>query len=240
MRHWIYGRHAVEAALMNPDRKIYQLCLSKAAAAEFPQNLPNVRPQIVDPKFFQDRFGTGAVHQGLALEVESLPPVDLNDIIEDAQEDDASLILILDQVTDPHNVGAILRTAAALGVKAVVVTDYKSADLFSPVLIKAASGAYEITPLVSVTNLSQALEMMKKAGIWMVGMAEGGDKVLPEMDLTGHWGIVLGAEGKGLRRLTKESCDFVALLPTVEDFSTFNVSNAAAIAAYEFFRQNHF
>lgn len=240
MRHWIYGRHAVEAALVNPDRKVYQLCLSKAAASEFPSSIGSVRPQTVDAKFFQDRFGAQAVHQGIAAEVESLIPANLDEILEEATQEDSSLILILDQVTDPHNVGAILRTAAALDVKAVIVTDYKSADLFSPVLIKTASGAYEITPMVSVTNLAQALETLKKSGYWLVGMAEGGDQALPEMELTGHWGIVLGAEGKGIRRLTRDSCDFIAHLPTAEDFSTLNVSNAAAIAAYEFFRQNNF
>lgn len=239
MRHWIYGRHAVEAALMNPDRKIYQLCLSKTAAGDFGASISNVRPQTVDIKFFQDKFGTQAVHQGIAAEVESLEPTYLEDVLEDATQDESSLILILDQVTDPHNVGAILRTATALGVKAILVTDYKSADLLSPVLIKTASGAYEMTPIISVTNLAQGLSALKKAGYWLVGLAEGGDKSLPELDLQGHWGIVLGAEGTGIRRLTRESCDFIAHLPTAEDFSTLNVSNAAAIAAYEFFRQNN-
>jgi 23S rRNA (guanosine2251-2'-O)-methyltransferase len=145
---------------------------------------------------------------------------------------------VFDHITDPQNAGAMVRSAAALGLKGIVLTHQHSVDPQNPALIKAASGAIEHIPLMVVTNLVQSLEMMKKNHIWVVGLDERGEKTLLDSDLKGRIALVLGAEGDGLRRLTKSTCDWLIRLPTQKSFSTLNVSNAAALAFYEFHRQN--
>ena len=177
----------------------------------------------------------GAVHQGIIAQVEPLPALHIDDLIALAQGQDNAIIVVLDQVTDPHNVGAILRSAAAFGALGVVVPD-RHAPEETTALAKSASGALERMPLVRVTNLARALDELKDGGFWICGLAADGAVSLAEAKLTGKIALALGAEGDGLRRLTRETCDHLVRLPMVGNMESLNVSNAAAVALYEFVR----
>ena len=181
------------------------------------------------------RLPQGAVHQGSrcrgALLEEPRTSADLR-----SPAAARCLVLALDQVTDPHNVGAILRSAAAFGIAGLIVTE-RHAPADTGVLAKAASGALEIVPLVRAVNLSRALDQLKEAGFWLYGLDEDGDVRIGDLDLAGRACIALGAEGEGLRRLTAEKCDRLVTIPTEAKLASLNVSNAAAIAAYEWKRR---
>jgi len=177
----------------------------------------------------------GAVHQGLAAKVHPLPDRGIEDVIAEAEGQSQAQVMILDQVTDPQNVGAILRSAAAFGALAVILTERNAAPE-SGALAKAASGALEHVPLIRVTNLSRAIELLKKGGFWIAGLAAEGSQTLADAKLTGKVGLALGAEGPGLRRLTREHCDLLVRLPTGGAIDHLNVSNAAAVALYELVR----
>lgn len=238
----LFGVHAVTAALLNPDRVCRRLwatdagaasvadALSRAAAAG--RRAPDVR--IVDRERLDRLFPAGTVHQGLVLEVDPLPEPDLSDLL--ADPDAPSLVVVLDQVTDPHNVGAILRSAAAFGAAAVVVTERHAPEV-TGTLAKAASGALEAVPLVRVTNLARALVEMRDAGFWCVGLSEHATRRLADGPLPPRLAIVLGSEGTGIRRLTAERCDALARLPTGGPVASLNVSVAAAVALYEAVRR---
>jgi len=177
----------------------------------------------------------------MALAVEPLPPPDLDDIVDAAGEAGAPvprILVALDQVTDPHNVGAILRSAAAFGALALIVPEHRAAPA-TGTLAKSASGALETVPLVRVTNLVRTLDHLKNEGYWSVGLDGDAPASLPALDLPDKLVVVLGAEGAGLRRLTRERCDFLARLPTRGTLSSLNVSNAAAVALYELTRATH-
>jgi 23S rRNA (guanosine2251-2'-O)-methyltransferase len=189
--------------------------------------------KLVDRKQIEVLLHQGAVHQGIAIQVAPLPALMIDDLEKDSSFNQC--VVVLDQVSDPHNVGAILRSAAVFGAKALVLTD-RNAPSESGVLAKSASGALEIVPLIRVTNLAHALKDLKDIGFWCVGFAEAGTTTLDQIDLKGKIALVMGAEGDGMRRLTKDLCDFTVSLPTASSFSALNVSNAAAIALYETFR----
>lgn len=177
----------------------------------------------------------GSVHQGIALEATPLPEPLLHEII--GGDDAPDLVLALDQVTDPHNVGAIARSAAAFGAGAIIMTE-RNAPGLTGVLAKAASGAIEHVHLVHIVNLARAIEELQKAGYWCVGLAEEAERDLSQCDLTGgRTALILGAEGEGLRQLTRKKCDELARLPTGGPIGSLNVSNAAAVALYEIRRQ---
>jgi len=176
----------------------------------------------------------GAVHQGIAILVAPLEEPSLEDVL--ARCGDNALVLALDQVTDPHNVGAILRSAAAFGAAGVIVTD-RHAPADTGVLAKAASGALELVPLMRAVNLARTMEQLKEAGFWLYGLDERGDAPIGSLDLKGRACIVLGAEGEGLRRLTAEKCDRLVTIPTSAALAALNVSNAAAVALYEWARR---
>ena len=232
---FLYGRHAVAAALGNPARKLRRLYVTdEALATELgaPADLDvsiGAKPEL--DRFLAGRGMEGAVHQGVALLAEPLAAPTLDDLL---GGDATGPLVILDQVTDPHNVGAILRSAAMFGAAALIVTD-RHAPHESAVLAKAASGALELVPIVRVVNLARALRELGAAGYWRVGLAEGGETLQPGAP-GAKVALVLGAEGPGLRRLTIEHCDALVALPAAPNathgFTTLNVSNAAAVALY--------
>jgi 23S rRNA (guanosine2251-2'-O)-methyltransferase len=231
---WLYGRHPVLAALTNPERRVDRLLATKEVAERHTREFAGRTLEILSREALGQRLPAGAVHQGLAALVAPLEEAVLEDLL--ARCGDDALILALDQVTDPHNVGAILRTAAAFAAAGVIVTE-RHAPADTGVLAKAASGGLEIVPLLRAVNLARTLEELKEAGFWLYGLDERGDTPIGALDLKGRVCIVLGAEGEGLRRLTAEKCDRLVTIPTQAALAALNVSNAAAVASYEWVRQ---
>jgi 23S rRNA (guanosine2251-2'-O)-methyltransferase len=226
---WLYGRHVVVAALANPRRRPLQVRGSRDALDSIAESLarhPGLEVRVVARGDLDQLLPSGSVHQGLALKAEPLPAADLEETC--AALPSPRLVVLLDRVTDPHNVGAILRSAAAFGAGAVILTE-RHAPPVTGALAKAASGALERVPLVRVGNLARALALLGDLGFWRVALdARGVDFA---HDFAGQdVALVLGAEGEGLRRLTRDSCDIVARLPTRGDYSSLNVSTAAAVA----------
>ncbi|WP_246116672.1 23S rRNA (guanosine(2251)-2'-O)-methyltransferase RlmB [Denitrobaculum tricleocarpae] len=239
--HWLFGVHAVLAALANPKRRKERLLVSKEAGQRHGEALdkllalPGAPPaHQANREDFMSALPDSAVHQGLALQCAPLTQPHLEDLLAAPLPETARrpVVLVLDQVTDPQNVGAILRSAAAFGAQAVVTTG-RNAAAESGVLVKTASGAFDHTPYIAVTNLARALESLKTAGYWSLGLAGEGKRTLADAKSDGPVALVLGAEGSGLRRLTRETCDELVHLPTREPISALNVSNAAAVALYE-------
>ncbi|HEY0330105.1 MAG TPA: 23S rRNA (guanosine(2251)-2'-O)-methyltransferase RlmB [Rhodopseudomonas sp.] len=223
----LYGWHTVVAALGNPQRRIRKLLLSENAARRLADENIDTRvpPEIVRPSLIDQRLGPDAVHQGLLAEADPLQPPELDALPQQG------IVLVLDQITDPHNVGAILRSAAAFAVKAIVTTARHSPEA-TGVLAKSASGALELVPMVSVQNLARALTELNERGFQTVGLdSEGGDD-LSTIPLTQPLALVLGAEGKGLRQLTRQTCSALARLDMPGEIKSLNVSNAAALALY--------
>src|SRR5829696_3673849 len=203
----LYGWHTVSAALANPERGIRKLFLTENAARRLSDESIDTRvpPEIVRPNLIDQRLGPDAVHQGLLAEVDPLRSPDIDEL---AQE---GIVLVLDQITDPHNVGAILRSAAAFAVQAIVTTSRHSPEA-TGVLAKSASGALELVPLVLVQNLARALTALNERGFLTVGLDSEGSEDLGKVELRAPLALVLGAEGKGLRQLTRETCATVARL----------------------------
>ena len=224
----LWGKHAVAAALDNPDRKVLRAWATREAAAfmQFPKDLPVTLAEAPD---LGRLVPHDAPHQGVVIEVEALEDVWLDELIGGAGE--RAVLLVLDQVTDPHNVGAILRSAAAFGAAGIVTQDRHSPPE-SGVIAKAASGALERMPWARVVNIARALEEISEAGFWRIGLA--GDSETELRDALGppRVALVLGAEGTGLRPNTREHCDAIARLPITDAVESLNVSNAAAVALY--------
>ena len=223
----IYGVHPVEEALKNPKRHFVSLLASKNAADRLAAEIAaaGLTAVIVHPRDIDKRLGPDAVHQGLLLEARPLTQPRLDQI------EKSGVVVFLDQVTDPHNVGAILRTCAAFRVTALVATARHSPE-GSGVLFKAASGAYEHVPYVKVTNLSRAMAELKDYGFRIAGLDSEAAATIQGLDATPPLAIVLGAEGKGLRQLTRTHCDELVRLDLGGPINSLNVSNAAAIALY--------
>jgi 23S rRNA (guanosine2251-2'-O)-methyltransferase len=217
----------VTAALQNPARRVRKLYATENAARRLAEDgiAPTVEPEVVRPDVIARRLSPDAVHNGLLAEADPLPSPELEELPGDG------MVLVLDQITDPHNVGAILRTAAAFAVAAVVTTARHSPEA-TGVLAKSASGALEYVPIVSVQNLARALETLRDRGWLLVGLDSTGDTDLADAGLRAPLALVLGAEGKGLRQLTRATCDQVARLDLPGHIKSLNVSNAAALALY--------
>ena len=225
----LWGRHAVEAALLNPARQHRKLWATRDGIASLDGELPPDFPvEYADVTDLARLVARDAPHQGLVLECEPLPDLHLADVL-DGEEDRP--VIVLDQVTDPHNVGAIMRSAAAFNACAIVTQD-RHAPPEGGVLAKSASGALEIVPWVKVVNLARALEEIAEAGYWRIGLAGEADAEFAEALPAGPLALVLGAEGEGMRHNIAAHCDALARLPMSGAIESLNVSNAAAIALY--------
>ncbi len=222
----LYGFHAVREALRTGRRKALRLFATPAAAARLEAECAaaGIVPEVVTPDDMNRRLVGEAVHQGVLLEAAPLPALDLDGI-----ESKSGIVLVLDQITDPHNVGAIVRTAAAYGVDALVTTERHSPE-FAGTLAKAASGGLEHVAVVSVVNLARALEELGELGYQRIGLDSDGPASLAEAKLERPVALVLGAEDKGLRRLSRENCDLLARLDMPGAIKSLNVSNACAVA----------
>ena len=225
----LWGRHAVEAALMNPDRKHRKLWATREGIDSLCGDLPADFPvEFAQAQDLARLVARDAPHQGLVLECEPLPDLHLDDVLD---PDSPRPIVVLDQVTDPHNVGAILRSAAAFDACAIVTQD-RHAPPESGVVAKSASGALETVPWIRVVNLARAMEQMAEAGYWRIGLAGEAEATLAEAMPSGPVALILGAEGEGMRHNIAEHCDALARLPISSAMESLNVSNAAAIALY--------
>ncbi len=224
----IFGLHAITEALANPRRKIISLRCTQNALPRLEAALqarPDVKPEQVHRKELDRLAGADAVHQGAVMTARPLDQPDLDDI------DRTGTVVLLDQVTDPHNVGAIMRSCAAFAVTALVATTRHSPE-GSAVLVKSASGAAEHVPFVKVTNLSRAMEELKDYGFTIIGLDSEAPETVEQLKVRPPFAIVLGAEGKGLRKLTRDTCDHLARLDLPGSIQSLNVSNAAALTLY--------
>jgi 23S rRNA (guanosine2251-2'-O)-methyltransferase len=242
---WLYGRHAVIAALANPKRNCLRLLATEdflkthgtelnAARSATDRKRPDA--EILTRSEIEDLIVTTGVHQGIALQADPLPRTSLEDILLDLATQDSSVLIALDQATDPQNIGAILRSAAAFGANGVIIPD-KNAPEVTAAMAKAACGALERIPFIRVTNLSRSLERLKEEGFWSVGLDGYAHSLLSDIDLKGKTVLVMGSEGSGLRRLTREKCDFLAKIPISQAVESLNLSNATAVSLYEIARQ---
>ena len=223
----LYGLHAVEAALDNPRREMVRVMATDSAVRRLAAALSRrgIEAKRASSEEIDARLAAGAAHQGVLAEVRPLPPMALSRIVP------ASPLVALDRVTDPHNVGAILRSAAGFGAAAVIAPD-RGAPAPSGALAKAASGALEHVPYVQITNLARTLQELKRAGYWVLGLEGESETALETVADRTPVVLVLGAEGKGLRRLTRETCDMRVRIAMPGQIKSLNVSNAAAIALY--------
>lgn len=228
----LYGRHAVLSALENPARKIFKLMCTPENAKEISQKFPSVPLVTLDKKEIDKLLPGDCVHQGLALSCQPLPGLSIEELCAKAERVDNARVLILDQVTDPQNIGAIIRSCAAFGALALIVQD-KNSPLESGAMAKAAAGTMEFLPIVRVTNLYRSIEILKKHGFWVVGMDGYAQTTIDKMDKSGKLAVIMGSEGAGMRRLVEESCDITVRLPISEKVESLNVSTAAAITLYE-------
>jgi 23S rRNA (guanosine2251-2'-O)-methyltransferase len=235
----LFGIHAVRAAILNPERKISAiygteimendiLQMMEEAAA---RGISRPDPLLVEKEDLDRALPKGTVHQGLACEAAALPEVFLPDILNKHVPGQKMLLVLLDQVTDPHNMGAIMRSACAFGADGVIVQSRHAPEL-SGIVAKTASGAVEHLPVIYETNLARAIDSLKEAGFFALALDERGEKTLADAPSFEKTVLVLGAEGPGLRPLVRDKCDVLLRLPTPGPLSSLNVSNAAAVALY--------
>ena len=228
-KQWIYGKHAIDAALKNKKRDVFELWVSNKHQDNYQPYYQDII-KITTTADLNKRFPS-KVHQGVAALVGPLPELSLHDILEKS-----SLLLVLDQITDPHNLGACLRSANAFGADAVIIPAHGSVSL-TDTAVKASASASEHTPLITVPNLNKTLEILKKENFWTVGLDGNATQELSKIDLSGKIAIVMGSEGKGLRDLVSKNCDFTAKLPMCGQVESLNVSVATGISLYEVLRQ---
>ena len=226
----LFGLHAVEAALKNPARRVKRLLLTENAERRLIEAIGPIKPEIerVTPRDLDRLLGPDTVHQGAMLETEPLPEPEWSDLADTAS---GRPLIVLDQVTDPHNVGAILRSSAVFGSSGLVMTRRHSPPL-NGVLAKSASGALELVPVALVSNLSRALDELKSAGFTIVGLDGDAEQRIEDIDWSRPTALVMGSEGKGLRELTRKTCDSLARITTDGPVASLNVSNAAAVALH--------
>jgi 23S rRNA (guanosine2251-2'-O)-methyltransferase len=237
----IYGIHAVRMLLERQADRVHRVMIAERREDPRVRALEELarrhdRPlERVDLKLLNSRLGD-VTHQGVAAEITRLAPWNEDDLLTALTRNAAPLLLVLDGVQDPHNLGACLRTSDACGALAVIVPKDRAAQL-NPTVRKVAAGAAETTPVVAVTNLARTLKLLKEASVWVVGADAAGDRPAAEVDLKGSVALVLGAEGTGLRHLTQQNCDFLVRLPQLGAVESLNVSVAAGMLLYEATRQ---
>lgn len=234
MTYWIFGWHACQSAFNNKNRRIEKILLDRKQDPKKLNLSRKVNTEIVDSKVIEQKVSKDSVHQGIAALVHELMPEDLSFLANLEQ----ATIVILDQVTDQHNAGAIWRSAAAFGAHAIITTERNSAPE-SGVLAKSASGALEIVPRIEVKNLASAINEIKEMGFWVYGFSEHAKESLSKFSFAKKTALIFGSEGEGMRSLTTKNCDQTLKLQTHNTFHTLNVSNAAAVALYEVFNQSH-
>lgn len=230
---WVWGIHAVKEAWQNDERTNHKLYITEKlykANEDWIGKTPKI--SICERSDIDRLLPKDSVHQGIALECDPLEEVFLDDVINAERENEKSLVMILDQVTDPHNVGAIMRSACAFGAAGLVVQK-KFAPEITGVLAKTACGAVEHVPLVREVNLSRAIESLQERGYTVIGLDEQGED-LSSISVSGKIALVMGAEGPGMREKVGQTCDLLVKLPTFGPVPTLNVSNAAAVALYAF------
>jgi len=233
---WLFGIHAVRDALANPARRRLRLIVTKNAADRLADAIAasGMTPELADARKFPAPLDPGSVHQGAALEVEPLDWGRLETLCKPRNDDPAPVVALLDRVTDPHNVGAVLRSAEVFGARAVIAPRRHSAPE-TGALAKTASGALERQPYLRVTNLARAMEALREMGYAIIGLDGQAEAALPEAvaQTAGRpLALALGAEGPGLRELTRATCDTLARIPAARDFASLNVSNAAAVSLF--------
>lgn len=240
-QEWLYGIHALESVISREPERLIELFVLKGRDDDKLRNMINqarrfgVSVQFVQRKVLDDKV-KGEQHQGVVAKAKPGRVYDEKDLDDTIEQHDNPFILVLDGVTDPHNLGACLRSADAAGVHAVVVPKDKSANL-TPTARKVACGAAETVPLIQVTNLARTLRNIQEAGVWVIGTAGEAEQLIYEVKLAGPMALVMGAEGKGMRRLTREVCDELIKLPMAGSVSSLNVSVATGICLYEVVRQ---
>lgn len=230
---WLYGRHAVAAAIANPDRKVHRVMATKNALDWLNARAINphaiAKLEDVKPDAIDGALPKGSVHQGLAAEVADLPSAGLKEAC--AEPEDGARVVILDQITDPQNIGAIFRSAAAFGARAIIAQDRRTPPL-SGALAKAAAGAVETVPCVHVVNIARAIEGLQAMGYHCAGLAGDSPHDIAELPKNYPLAIVMGAEGAGLRQLVKQTCDAQYRIPISAEIESLNVATATAIALY--------
>ena len=227
----LYGRHAVLSALANPKRQVNKILCTKENVDELRKS-SNIVPQIVERKEIDKLLSADAVHQGIVAYCNKLDGWTLDELCDASVDKENCHILILDQVTDPQNVGAIIRSAVAFDTLALIMQDKNSPEE-NGAMAKASAGMIEHLPIVRVTNLSRAIEKLKDVGFWVVGMDGYAQITIDKMDKNGKIAVVMGSEGKGMRRLVEENCDTTVKLPISPLTESLNVATACAIALYE-------
>lgn len=233
----LYGRHPVVAAINNPKRQINTIYVTQDNFSEIKSLCMTAKRgttliKTVDRKEIEKLLPAGSVHQGLVAAVKELDGYTLDDVCDMAQQFNSCHVLILDQVTDPQNIGAIIRSCVAFDTLALIVQD-KNSPTESGTIAKASAGMIEHLPIIRVTNLSRAAETLKKAGFWVIGMDGYAKTSIEQINKNGKTAIIMGSEGKGMRRLVEETCDDTVRLPISPKVESLNVATAAAITLYE-------
>ncbi|MCE3255522.1 MAG: pseudouridine synthase [Rickettsiaceae bacterium] len=241
---WIYGRHPVLAALLNPRRKIYQILVTPHNEADLKKFITDKKIKIdkslikiVDGESLSSLFPIGSTHQGFALKTSLITIFSFNHFLDKIQNLDSKNLpplLVLDNLTDPQNIGAVIRSAVAFGFKNIVVNE-RNFPIHSPVIAKAASGMLELVELIAGGNFNHLLSELKKLGYWSVGLDGTAKADVKEVKNFQPIALVLGSEGEGIRRLVKENCDLLVKIPISNETESLNASNAAAIAMYKIY-----
>ncbi|WP_296045563.1 23S rRNA (guanosine(2251)-2'-O)-methyltransferase RlmB [uncultured Alteromonas sp.] len=240
-QEWLYGLHAMQAVIENEPERLIEIWVLKGRDDERLINIVNqarrfgVSVQFCNRKVLDDKV-KGEQHQGIVARAKPAKVLDESDLDRLLESTPAPLLLVLDGVTDPHNIGACLRTADAAGAHALIVPKDKSGGLTGTAR-KVACGAAEVVPFIQVTNLSRTLKQLQDKGVWIIGTAGEAEQLIYDCKLSGPMALVMGAEGKGMRRLTRETCDELVKLPMAGSVSSLNVSVATGICLYEIVRQ---